>query len=92
MIIEKQWKLKDIKIMNKGEKIRYLVFHHLKLLKNELMRDGVQSIHFLHLMHHLIGMDIQNNLNNMDQYLTTTPNYHIKLMWQHVRRKHITKL
>jgi len=27
------------------------------------MQDGVQSVHYIHLKHHLIEMDIQNNLN-----------------------------
>jgi hypothetical protein len=38
----------------------------LKLLKNDLMQDGVQSVHNIHLKHHLIGMYIQNSLNTMD--------------------------
>jgi hypothetical protein len=35
----------------------------LEALEKWPMQNGVQSVHYIHLKHHLIEMDIQNNLN-----------------------------
>jgi hypothetical protein len=56
------------------------------------MQNVVEHVGYIHLKHHLIKVDIQNNLNTMDQCLETTFNLHIKLMQQHVKREHVTKL
>jgi len=87
-----QKKLKGIKRMNKREKLRQLASYHSKFLKDGLMQNVVEHVHYIHLKHHLTKVDIQNNLNSMDQCLKTTPNHHIKLMQQHVKRERITKL
>jgi hypothetical protein len=69
-----------------------MAFHCLKLLKCGLSSDGVESICYIHLKHHPIEMDIQNNLNIMDHYFATTPNHHVDLMHQYVRREQIMKV
>jgi RNA-binding protein YhbY len=66
--------------MNKREKPRQLTSYHLKFLEDGLMQNVVEHIHYIHLKHHLIKVDIQNNLNTMDQCLETTLIHHIKLM------------
>jgi len=61
--------------------MKQLAFYCLKLLKNGLTQDDVEVICYIHLKHHTIKVDIQSNLNTMDHYLTTTFNFHVKLMW-----------
>jgi hypothetical protein len=78
--------------MNKREKPRQLASYHLKFLEDGLMENVVEHVCYIHLKHHLIKVDIQSNLNTMDQCLETTPNHHIKLMQQHVKRECVTKL
>jgi RNA-binding protein YhbY len=78
--------------MKKKEKPKQLASYHSKFLKDGLMQNVVEHIHYIHMKHHLIKVDIQSNLNTMDQYLETTPNHHIKLMQQHVKREHVMKL
>jgi hypothetical protein len=56
------------------------------------MWNGVKGVHYIHLKHHPIEMDIQNNLKTINHWLTTTSNYHAELMQQQVKRKHIAKL
>jgi len=89
---KEQRNLKGIKGTNKGGKLKQLTICHLMFLKNGLMQDGVKSIFYIHLKQHPIGVDIQNGLNTMDHCFTTTPNHHVKLMWQHVKIEHVTKL
>jgi hypothetical protein len=91
-MIKEQRNLKGIREMNKGGKLKQLATHHLMFLKDGLMRDGFKSIFCIHLKHHPIGVDIQNGLNTMDHCFTTTHNHHVKLMRQHVKIKHVTKL
>jgi RNA-binding protein YhbY len=78
--------------MNKREKLKQLAYYHSKFLEDGLMQNVVEHIRYIHLKHHLIKVEIQSNLNTMDQCLKTTLNHHIKLMQQHVKRKHIMKL
>jgi hypothetical protein len=90
-MISEQKKLKGIKRMNKREKSKWLASYHSKLLVDGLMQNVVEHVGYIHLKHHLIKVDIQNNLNTMDQCLETAFNLHIKLM-QHVKREHVMKL
>ncbi len=72
---KEQKSLKAIKGINKWEKLKQLASHHSKFLKHGLKQDDVENIHYLHVKHHIIEMDIQNNLNTMNQnFATTTPN------------------
>jgi len=71
VITKEKRSLKGIKGINKWEKLKQLASHHLKLLEHGLKQDGVENIHYLHLKHHLIEMDIQNNLNTMNQNFST---------------------
>jgi hypothetical protein len=52
----------------------------LNFLEDGFMQDGVEGIRHIHLKHHLIGVDIQNNSNIMDHCFATTLNCHIELM------------
>jgi hypothetical protein len=45
-----------------------------------MMQDGVEGMHHIHLKHHLIKVDIQNNLNTMDHCFAATFNRHDELM------------
>jgi hypothetical protein len=69
------------------EKLKLLVSFHLKLLKNDLTWDGVESICYIYLKHHPIRVDIQSGSNTMDHYFATTPNCHVELMQQQVKRR-----
>ncbi len=60
---KKKRSLKAIKGINKWEKLKQLASHHSKFLEHGLKQDGIENIHYLHMKHHLIDMDIQNNLN-----------------------------
>jgi hypothetical protein len=71
-------KLKGIKGMNKREKL-ILTSCGSKFLEHGLTQDGVEGIHHIHLKHHLIGADIQNDLNTMDHCFATTFKRHTKL-------------
>jgi hypothetical protein len=76
MIIEEQKNLKAIKKMNKEKKLGQLIFCFLKLLENDLMRYGVESICNVYLKQHPIKMGIRSGLNTMDHGLTTSFNRH----------------
>jgi hypothetical protein len=39
-------------------KVKTIGFGHLKLLKDGFMWDGVEGFHYIHLEHHLVGVDI----------------------------------
>jgi hypothetical protein len=66
--------------MSKGKKLKQLVPHCLKFLKDRNMQNGVESICNIYLEHHLIKMGIQNGPNTMDHGLTTSFNHHPKLI------------
>jgi hypothetical protein len=72
--------------------MKQLASYYLKLLNNDLTQDGVEVICYIHLKHHTIRVDIQSSLNTMDHCLTTTLNFHVKLMWWQVKRKHIVEV
>jgi len=80
MMIDVQKNMNAIKKMSKGKKLKQLVPHCLKFLKDRNMQNGVESICNIYLKHHLIKMGIQNGPNTMDHGLTTSFNHHLKLI------------
>jgi len=74
MMTKEQRSLKGIKGINKWEKLKQPASHYSKFLEHGFKQNDVENIHYLHLKHHPIKMDIQNNLNTMNQNFTTTPN------------------
>jgi hypothetical protein len=81
MMIEKQRNLKTIKKMNKGKNLEQLTSLCLKVLEDKLMRHDVENVYNIYLKHQPIKMGIQNGPNTMDHNLTTSFNYHPKLIW-----------
>ncbi len=81
MMAKNQMNLNVIKRMNKGEKLKQLASHYLKLIKNDVPWIGVENIYNIYLKHHPIRMDIQNDLNNMDHGFRTSYNCHHELKW-----------
>jgi hypothetical protein len=80
MMTKKQKKFKGIKGMNKGGKLIQLTSCGSKFLEDDLMQDGVEGIHHIHLKHHLIKVDILNDSNIMDHCFAITLNCHLELM------------
>jgi hypothetical protein len=72
MMTKKQKNLKNIKRMNKREKLGQLASHCVKFLENDLTQDGVESVCNIYLKHHPIMMD---------HGLINSFNYHPKLIW-----------
>jgi len=48
VIDEEQKKLKGIKGMNKGEKLKQLTSYHSKLLEDGRTQDGVEGVYNIH--------------------------------------------
>ncbi len=86
MMTKEQRNLKGMKGTDKMELLKLLVSFHSKLLKNGIMWDGVEGIHYIYLKHHPIRVDIPNDSNTMDHYLATAPNYHAELMRRQVKK------
>jgi hypothetical protein len=81
MMTKIQKNSKAIKRTNKGKKLWRLVPHCLKLLKNGLAWNGVETVHNVYLEYHLIKMGIQSDMNTKDHGLITSYNFQPKLIW-----------
>ncbi len=108
VVAEKKKNLLSIKEPNNGEKVKQLASHDTKFLEDGYSKHGVESNYNVHLLHHLIKLDVCNNLetinhhlikldvcNNLEtinHHLTPTPNYHIELMRQQMNKKKVMKL
>jgi len=55
--------------------------YYLKLLKDDLTRDGIENVYNVNLKHHPIKMGIQSGSNTIDYNFTTFFNHHLKLIW-----------
>jgi len=58
MMTKEQRSLKGIKGINKWEKLKQLASHYSKFLEHGFKQNDVENIHYLHLKHHPIKMDI----------------------------------
>jgi hypothetical protein len=81
MMIKVEKNPKANKTTNKRKKMEQLTPRCLKLLENDLMQDGVESVCNVYLEHHAIKMGIQIGSINMDCSFTTSFNHHPELIW-----------
>jgi hypothetical protein len=74
VVAEKKKNLSHIKEPNNGEKVKQLASHDIKFLKDGSSGHGVESNYDVHLLHHLMKLDVLNNLDTINHHLTRTPN------------------
>ncbi len=58
MMAKKNKNLLSIKEPNNGGKVKQLAFHDTKFLKDGYSGHGVESNYDVHLLHHLIKLDV----------------------------------
>ncbi len=58
VVAEKKKNLLSIKEPNNGEKVKQLASHNTKFLEDGYSWHGVESSYYVHLVHHLIKLDV----------------------------------
>jgi hypothetical protein len=87
VVAGKNKNLLSIKEPNNGEKVKQLDSHDRKFLEDGYSGHGVESNYDVRLLHHLIKLDVYNNLETINHHLTPTLNCHIKPMRQQMNKK-----
>ncbi len=58
VVLGKKKNLLSIKEPNNGEKVKQLASHNIKFLEDGYSWHGVESSYYVHLVHHLIKLDV----------------------------------
>jgi hypothetical protein len=58
VVLGKKKNLLCIKEPNNGEKVKELASHNTKFLEDDYSGHGVESSYYVHLVHHLIKLDV----------------------------------